>query len=75
MAEEGNGDVGGDAGLPASRELVETKKKVRRFFWRHRRGEGWPVAAANSVGGDGCARHERERETEEDRDGGKERGE
>ena len=59
-------DVGdGAPGLPASHGLVETKKKVRRFFWRHRRGEGWPVAAANSVGGDGCARHERERETEE----------
>ena len=59
-------DVGdGAPGLPASHGLVETKKKVRRFFWRHRRGEGWSVAAANSVGGDGCARHERERETEE----------
>ena len=61
--EEGVGD--GAPRLPASHGLVETKKKARRFFWRHRRGEGWPVAAANSVGGDGCARHERERETEE----------
>jgi hypothetical protein len=59
-------DVGdGAPRLPASHGLVETKKEARRFFWRHRRGEGWPVAAANSVGGDGCARHERERETEE----------
>ena len=74
MAEEGNGDVGGDAGLPASRELVGTKRKVRRFFWRHRRGEGWPVAAANSVGGDGCARHERERETEEGESSGESEG-
>ena len=57
-------DVGdGAPRLPASQGLVEMKKKARRFFWRHRRGEGWPVAAANSVGGDGCTRHERERET------------
>ena len=66
-------DVGdGAPGLPASHGLVETKKRGRRFFWRHRRGEGWSVAAANSVGGDGCARHERERETEEGEELGRE---
>ena len=68
-------DVGdGAPRLPASHGLVETKKKARRFFWRHRRGEGWPVAAANSVGGDGCARHERERETEEGESSGESEG-
>ena len=55
MAEEGNGDVGGDVGLPASRELVETKRKVRRFFWKHRRGEGWTLAAVELVGALGCS--------------------
>ena len=63
-------DVGdGAPRLPASHGLVETKKKARRFFWRHRRGEGWPVAAAN--GGDGGVRPgERESEGEEGRAGG-----
>ena len=55
MAEEGNGDVGGDAGPPASRELVETKRKARRFLWKHRRGEGWTLAAVELVGALGCS--------------------
>ena len=32
------------------------------------------MAAANSVGGDGCARHERERETEEGESSGESEG-
>ena len=55
VAEEGNGVVGGDAGLPASRELVGTKRKARRFLWKHRRGEGWTLAAVELVGALGCS--------------------
>ena len=40
---------------PASRELVETKRKARRFFWKHRRGEGWALAAVELVGALGCS--------------------
>ena len=50
----GRGDEdGGDgvaSGHPASRALVETKRKARRFFWKHRRGEGWTMAAVVLVG-------------------------
>ena len=41
------------------------KRGLRRSLWASRGSEGGPVATANGVGGDGCARHERERETEE----------
>ena len=52
------GDEGGrdDAAVhPASRELVETKRKARRFFWKHRRGEGLTLAAVELVGALGCS--------------------
>ena len=40
---------------PASRELVETKRKAWRFLWKHGRGEGWTLAAVELVGALGCS--------------------
>ena len=72
--DEGGGD---DATLRlASRGLVETKRKARRFFWKHRRGEGWTLAAVELVGALGCSWSiVRERESRGDRDGGRDTGE
>ena len=74
MAEEGNGDVGGDAGRPGPRGLVERKRRSRRSLWASRGSEGGPVATRELVGGDGCARYERERETEEGESSGESEG-
>ena len=71
MAEEGNGDVGGDAGLPETRGAVGRKRGSRRSLWASRGSEGWPVSAAMVNGGDGGVRPcERESEGEEGRAGG-----
>ena len=61
MAEEGNGDVGGDAGRPGPRGLVERKRRSRRSLWASRGSEGGPVATRELVGGGGCVRSGRER--------------
>ena len=71
---EDDGDSG-DAGLPASRELVETKRKARRFLWKHRRGEGWTLAAVELVGALGCSWSIARERAEGDRDGGRDTGE
>ena len=63
--EEDDGEDGA-TGLPASRRLVETKRKARRFFWKHRRGEGWTRAAATASHGDGAVRGVRERDPGEE---------
>ena len=66
VAEEGNGDVGGDAGLPETRGAVGRKRGSRRSLWASRGSEGWPVTAAMANGGDGGVRPcERESEGEE----------
>ena len=71
MEDDGGGDV---AGAPAVRFSARRKRWSRRISWALRGSEGGPVAVANSVGGDGCARHERERETEEGGELGRECG-
>ena len=66
MAEKGNGDVGGDAGLPEARGAVGRKTGSSRSLWASRGSEGWPVTAAMANGGDGGVRPcERESEGEE----------
>ena len=62
MAEEGNGDVGGDAGRPGPRGLVERKRGSRRSLWASRGSKGGPVAVVAANGGVGCARVWRGRE-------------
>ena len=55
MAEEGNGDVGGDAGLPEARGSMGRKRGSRRSLWDSRGSEGRVVAAATVNGVGGCA--------------------
>ena len=63
MAEEGNGDVGGDAGLPEGRGSVGRKRGSRRSSQAQRGVEGETVAAA--LRWSGCARRVRESRGEE----------
>ena len=65
MAEEGNGDVGGDAGLPEGRGSVGRKRGSRRSSQAQRGVEGETVAAALRWRGCGCARASEREEAEE----------